>query len=594
MKRNAWWDNKEGHRRAYYLGVQRRKERQVQAEQSRVLGLPIVVSPNDVDYRLALAAHSGSSWVPEERAHQEQQGYVDHMSALYKELAPLATTSEKQGLLKKGLEEYKRGYLKRLSARLSAQSRVLSPMITGPSKFPTARNQKRLATEQKRTEELIAWSEKEWGKLKRELADRGPVRTEDPDAVQKLRKKLESLEKKQVFMKEANRIVKKKGLSDREKIGILAQMPPLNAQLAEELLKPDFAGRVGFPDYALTNNNVEIRRLKARIEEVGRKKEQKSRVYTFNGGVVVDNAEANRVQVVFKGKPEQDIREKLKKAGFRWAPSAGAWQAYRGENASYYVEQITGVKMNQNPKLKVNYWPDNHDGHSRAAKLGWEHRKGRTRAHAQTRVYVPLTPSQAQYLLYLRDQVSEGEPGRRIPRESGEWIGYGSSYPDWMRGQGWTKEEVLRVFSILERGTGFRAGSRRQLNIADTIKGELARLVRRGVHESRRGRRSGSGGKRTGKRVGMGARGYRGRQAVETVERMEVEEEEGQYPDWVMENAPRFYSLQDLSEWINARVRVHGGKNKYYSSEEYWKLYPEIKKQWGRQRAGSEDARERK
>jgi hypothetical protein len=37
---------------------------------------------------------------------------------------------------------------------------------------------------------------------------------------------------------------------------------------AQELLKPDFAGRYGFPDYALRNNGSEIRRLKERIADL--------------------------------------------------------------------------------------------------------------------------------------------------------------------------------------------------------------------------------------------------------------------------------------------------------------------------------------
>src|SRR3546814_2980294 len=37
---------------------------------------------------------------------------------------------------------------------------------------------------------------------------------------------------------------------------------------ATALIEPDCCGRIGFPDYALQNNNANIRRLKARIPRV--------------------------------------------------------------------------------------------------------------------------------------------------------------------------------------------------------------------------------------------------------------------------------------------------------------------------------------
>ncbi len=578
MRTNTWWGEPERHRQAYYLGVQRRKERQAQAERTKIGGLPIVVSPDDISYSLALAAHSGTSWVPEDRARQVQQGYVEHMRALYRSFVPLATTPEKQEMLKRELEGYKRGYLKRETARLSAQSRVLSPMITGPSKFPTARNQKRLATEQKRSEELSSWMDKEQNKIRRLLSDRGPIRTEDPEAIQKLKKKLEGLEQKQEFMKEANKVVKNKKLSSQEKIKILAQMHPLNEALAVKLLQPDFAGRVGFAGYELTNNNSEIKRLKSRIEEVSRKKSQSSREYPFNGGRVVDNVEENRVQIFFDEKPSGGTRGTLKRYGFKWAPSVGAWQTYRSQAANYHVEIITTVRIPQeNARKKENYWPGEPERHRQAALLGWKRRRDLL---GTTRTKVVLTPTQTKYLPYLRGQVESGEAGKRMPKgeDTHTWIGIGSSYPEWMQNQGWGRDEVLRVFDLLESGRGFGERNVRQLHIADVIKFELQRVVRQEAHESRR---ITGAERRTGARMATGIRGRRGAPAGRAVPEEEL-------PAWVLGNpgsigvkvVPKFHSLPELSAWLTTRIRAHGGKGKYWSSKEYRKLYPEIKKQW--------------
>ena len=41
---------------------------------------------------------------------------------------------------------------------------------------------------------------------------------------------------------------------------------------------------------------------------------------------VVANVEDNRVQLLFPAKPSEKVRRELKRHGFRWARSAGAWQ----------------------------------------------------------------------------------------------------------------------------------------------------------------------------------------------------------------------------------------------------------------------------
>lgn len=98
-----------------------------------------------------------------------------------------------------------------------------------------------------------------------------------------------------------------------------------------QLKKPDFAGRTGFANYELTNNNAEIRRLKQRVEELQSRVERVEtedtpQERTIGPGRIVENVADNRVQVFFDGKPDEAIRNALKAAAFRWAPSAGAWQ----------------------------------------------------------------------------------------------------------------------------------------------------------------------------------------------------------------------------------------------------------------------------
>ncbi|WP_282610992.1 hypothetical protein [Pelagibius sp. Alg239-R121] len=45
-----------------------------------------------------------------------------------------------------------------------------------------------------------------------------------------------------------------------------------------------------------------------------------------DGFKIIENPEENRVQIIFDGKPEKEIREILKGNAFKWAPSNKAWQ----------------------------------------------------------------------------------------------------------------------------------------------------------------------------------------------------------------------------------------------------------------------------
>lgn len=58
------------------------------------------------------------------------------------------------------------------------------------------------------------------------------------------------------------------------------------------------------------------------------------------------NVEQNRLQLIFDGKPEQAMIDRLKKSGFKWSPRNTAWQRQLTPNAVRvvpYVLQVEGV-----------------------------------------------------------------------------------------------------------------------------------------------------------------------------------------------------------------------------------------------------------
>lgn len=167
----------------------------------------------------------------------------------------------------------------------------------------------------------------------------GGISSDDPEAVTKLRDKLAGLQQLQARMKAANAAIRKGGTDD-EKIARLVAVG-LNEMPAREALKPDFMGRIGFPDYALTNNNANIRRIKQRIEQLEvAANAQPSAPQQFAGFKIVEDD--NRVQIVFPGKPAAEVRAVLKSNGFKWSPSRNAWVRFlnnAGRAAAEYAAQ---------------------------------------------------------------------------------------------------------------------------------------------------------------------------------------------------------------------------------------------------------------
>jgi hypothetical protein len=168
---------------------------------------------------------------------------------------------------------------------------------------------------------------------------KNPISSGDPEAIPKLQAKIDAAEALQVGMKAANKIVKSKKLSDDEKIRKLVEDERLDESRARALLVPDFMGRVGFPGYELTNNNANIRRMKGRIEEL-RQAPTETTEQQHGDITVVENVEANRVQIIFPDKPPAETRTLLKRNGFKWAPSQGAWQRHLNANGLYATKQV--------------------------------------------------------------------------------------------------------------------------------------------------------------------------------------------------------------------------------------------------------------
>ena len=82
-------------------------------------------------------------------------------------------------------------------------------------------------------------------------------------------------------------------------------------------------------------------RLEKRLAAVQNVQHDETTEEQFPDGVrLVDNVEANRLQIFFPEIPPEGIRRELKRNGFHWSPTAGAWQWHRSNRATYLAKLI--------------------------------------------------------------------------------------------------------------------------------------------------------------------------------------------------------------------------------------------------------------
>ncbi|GBK97870.1 hypothetical protein VH1709_contig00012-0022 [Vibrio harveyi] len=172
------------------------------------------------------------------------------------------------------------------------------------------------------------------------------IASDDPEAIQKLKDKLSNLERSQEMMKAINKVIRSKHMSNADKLEYMTQTHKLTEKHAAELLEGDFCGRVGFPSYALQNNNATIRTTKQRIEEL--EKLHNEAPLDDAGEVEGVNwtlyEEDGRIKFSFDGIPSEAVRKVLKSNGFKWSRYSKAWVRKMTGNAvrvtQFVVEEL--------------------------------------------------------------------------------------------------------------------------------------------------------------------------------------------------------------------------------------------------------------
>ncbi|WAW06085.1 hypothetical protein NB639_01390 [Oxalobacter formigenes] len=298
-------------------------ERQEPVTKTKSVEPQTVAVADDISRRDAERAHQWLSHDPDKRGEAFRNEYAQEVGNVYEELKKLAHTSEQMAILEGEMSRFKEGYLERSKKLLNAIAGTASPMITGPANFNVSRNNKRmermlaLSTERQAYRERAAKSiakkieaaipldvkaANAWTAVKNDI-DRSVSNGAAHDSITKsnLYGRIETLAKKgesELLGKALDYIRSQNIYTDRHKIWKL-------------------------PDLAQKSENIQAERA---VMEPSTKA-------AYQGAEIVAAPADNRARILFDGKPSQEVISDLKKSGWRWSPSNGAWQRQLTANA---------------------------------------------------------------------------------------------------------------------------------------------------------------------------------------------------------------------------------------------------------------------
>jgi hypothetical protein len=129
------------------------------------------------------------------------------------------------------------------------------------------------------------------------------IKSDNPEAIKLLDEKIQTIKEQQIFMKEINKMIRKKCTESELKEFILKESKNITEEKAKkyaiELLSMQF-GYQGFARYSFANLSAEARRLELKDSQI---------------------------QVEFQGKPNEEIRHKLKTSPLclKWSNFSKKW-----------------------------------------------------------------------------------------------------------------------------------------------------------------------------------------------------------------------------------------------------------------------------
>lgn len=165
-------------------------------------------------------------------------------------------------------------------------------------------------------------------------AESAPVLSTDDDATTVLRQRLAAAIAEHAAALRVNKAIRAEKTHDAKLAVIVAERIATGAAA-------DHIARCGYA-YRVTNASAEVRRLRGRIEEIERQRAAGPVADELLGETRITDEDA-RTRILFPGKPSRETIAELKANGFRWSPTAGAWQRQATPAARAAARRVVGL-----------------------------------------------------------------------------------------------------------------------------------------------------------------------------------------------------------------------------------------------------------
>lgn len=271
----------------------------------------------------AYYAHTGTSFSPEVR--QEDTIY-SHENELLEDLSIIPESEQDHYVAK-----YKENY----SHWLASMSRCTSTMITGGSGYNVRRHDKVHGWERSASDNFRTWRTKALEAIARNSErDRRNNLTDS----QRIAEDFKPL-RKEIIETYATPATWKKALcyGKLERVAVKGNVEMMERSIEfikemEERMSPIFTPR--HKVWKLVELATSMR------ERLNDKMEQETEIEDNGICEVHRNHEADRLQLIFDGKPSAEVISILKQNGYRWSPRFGAWQRQLTVNATNGLDRV--------------------------------------------------------------------------------------------------------------------------------------------------------------------------------------------------------------------------------------------------------------
>ncbi len=287
-------------------------------------------------FKSACSSFNCSSHNPDERG---ESLIADYEKMLHEDLSDMPQEQH---------ERYISNFKQHISNIISANSRCASAMVVGPAGFNSSRNEKHLNAYMNAVDNFTKWRERAHNAISKAIEAAKPEEQRFEEAWVKVKSDIDDTALhligidegrvagyRQLFVSNLyGRITTHANNGNVEMVDrAIAHIREWNSKMK----KPIFTER-----HSIFKLPQIVRTIVQKREEAANRENKEAE---FDGGKVVYNYEENRIQILFKGMPDNNMRTNLKREAFKWSPRNQAWQRQLTSNAVCATERVLNIKL---------------------------------------------------------------------------------------------------------------------------------------------------------------------------------------------------------------------------------------------------------